>query len=94
MAGFRKNFKRIASKGAGVLPTSFLQKVSNQLLILPFYHAISDAEMPHVKHLYAVKGVWAFTKDLDFLLKHYTPIGYNQFLEITSSQRRPQEFFR
>lgn len=91
MAGFRNNFIRIASKGAGVLPTSFLQKVSNQHLILPFYHAISDAEMPHVKHLYAVKGVRAFTKDLDFLLKHYTPIGYNQFLEITSSQSRPQK---
>jgi peptidoglycan/xylan/chitin deacetylase (PgdA/CDA1 family) len=91
MAGFRKNFKRIASKGAGVLPTSFLQKVSNQHLILPFYHAISDPEMPHVKHLYAVKGVRAFTKDLDFLLKHYTPIGYNQFLEITSSQSLPQK---
>ena len=91
MTGFRDKFIHIVSKGVGIIPTSFLQKVSNQLLILPFYHAISDKEMPHIKHLYPVKGVKAFVKDLDFLLKYNTPIDYNEFLTLSRTQKQPRK---
>ncbi|MFT5336879.1 MAG: peptidoglycan/xylan/chitin deacetylase (PgdA/CDA1 family) [Luteibaculaceae bacterium] len=94
MAGFRDQFINRVSKGAGVFSTSLLQKVSNQRLILPFYHTISDDAMPHVQHLYPVKGVKAFVQDLDFLLKYYTPIDYPDFLELTrtNSQAKKPSF--
>ena len=88
MAGFRDTFIHRVSKGMGIIPTSFLQRMSNQQLILPFYHAISDEEMPHIKHLYPVKGVKAFVKDLDFILKHYTPIDYTEFKTLSETQKK------
>jgi peptidoglycan/xylan/chitin deacetylase (PgdA/CDA1 family) len=91
MAGFRDKIINSVSKGVFIIPTSFLQKVSNQRLILPFYHTISDEEMPHIKHLYPVKGVKAFINDLDFLLKHYTPINYHEFLELCRTHKQPRK---
>lgn len=88
MAGYRDRFIHLISKGAGMMPTSILQKISNQHLILPFYHAISDDEMPHINNLYKVKGVNAFIKDLEFLLKHYTPIDYKEFKAISKSNQQ------
>lgn len=91
MTGFRDKFINCASKGVAVIPTSFLQKISNQSLILPFYHTISDEEMPHIKHLYSIKGVKAFIKDLDFLLKYYSPIDYSEFIELSKTQKKPRK---
>ena len=89
MAGFRNKFIHRVSKVAGIIPTRLLHKVSGQRLILPVYHGISDEEMPHIKHLYTVKGVKAFVNDLDFLLKYYTPIGYNEFRKLACTREQP-----
>lgn len=91
MAGFRDKFINSVSKGVEMIPTSFLQKVSNQRLILPFYHTISDEDMPHIKHLYPVKGVKAFINDLDFLLKYYSPIDYHEFIELSRTHKQPRK---
>jgi peptidoglycan/xylan/chitin deacetylase (PgdA/CDA1 family) len=91
MTGFRDKFINSISKGVDCIPTSFLQKLSNQRLILPFYHTISDEEMPHIKHLYPVKGVKAFIKDLDFLLQNYTPIDYYEFIELSGTHKQPKK---
>lgn len=91
MAGFRDKFIHTVSNGAGILPTAFLQKVSNQKLILPFYHAISNEPMPHIQHLYPVKGVKAFVQDLDFLLKYYSPIDYREFRALARAGEQPKK---
>jgi len=91
MAGFRDKFIKSVNKGAGIIPTSLLQKVSNQRLILPFYHTVSDEEMPHIKHLFPVKGVKAFVNDLDFLLKYYTPINYHDFIILSRTHKQPSK---
>ena len=88
MSGYRNKFIYHVSKVAGIIPTPFLQKVSGQHLILPFYHAISDEEMPHIKHLYQVKGVKDFINDLDFLLKYNTPIDYTEFKKLSHSPKQ------
>ena len=46
-----------------------------------FYHLISDADVPHVRHLYRYKGTRHFREDLDHLLKHYRPISLADVLE-------------
>jgi peptidoglycan/xylan/chitin deacetylase (PgdA/CDA1 family) len=58
---------------------------------LPVYHAISDDEMPHIQHLYTVKGTKAFINDLDFLLKYYTPVDYNEFQELSLRGMKPDK---
>jgi len=49
--------------------------------ILPFYHAVSDQLLPHTKHLYSLRSSVQFENDLDYLLKHFTPIKMSDFLE-------------
>ncbi len=91
MASLKNQFINRFGNFVGGIPHTFLQKTSHQKLILPFYHSISDAEMPHIQHLYPVKEVKAFIQDLDFLLKHYTPIDYNEFAELQRNNKQPRK---
>jgi len=76
MAGFRERFLNNLRFLGAVIPTQLLINLSKQKLIIPVYHAISDEPIDHIRHLYPVKTIKDFTKDLDFLLKNYTPIDY------------------
>ena len=64
-----------------------LIRVTGKRIIFPFYHLISDEEVPHIKHLYKVRTSTEFIKDLDFLLKHYKPISIHDFLESLKNER-------
>jgi len=50
------------------------QAITKQKIALPFYHAVAEQPLPHIQHLYTMKTVKEFQKDLDFLLKHFEPI--------------------
>lgn len=63
---------------SAVIPLSILKTISRQKTLLPFYHLVSDQEVPHIKHLYQVRNSSQFIKDLDYLLKHYKPINLEQ----------------
>lgn len=39
--------------------------------IFPYYHTVSNEDLPHIKGLYSFKNEKEFMKDLDFLLKKY-----------------------
>ena len=60
-----------------VIPLNILIKGTGQRNIYPFYHAVSDEELIHIKHLYKVRTVKEFERDLDFLLKYYTPVDFH-----------------
>lgn len=62
-------------------PLSLLIKITGQNVIYPFYHAVSDYELIHIKHLYNVRTSKAFEKDLDFFLKYYKPIEYYELID-------------
>ncbi|WP_207532161.1 polysaccharide deacetylase family protein [Desertivirga arenae] len=70
-----------------VLPLGGLINLSRRRAILPFYHTISDVELIHIKHLYKVKKVIEFEKDLDFLLKYYKPIGVEELRQFNYELR-------
>jgi len=48
--------------------------------IAPFYHAVSDEPLPHIRHLYKVKTVSEFEEDLDFMLRYYEPISVDELI--------------
>lgn len=54
--------------------------ISKREIILPFYHTVSDMHLSHLTHLYPVLSVNRFTNDLEFLLKYYRPIDYQQLI--------------
>ncbi len=79
MAGFRNIFIKSTFLISKFISPIFLQKISKQALIFPFYHSISNETLPHISHLYKIKNSKQFEKDLEFLLKYYQPISYYQF---------------
>lgn len=80
-----KGNKEVSMKVFGALsaklPTSLLIKLTKQRTIVPLYHLISDQQVDHIKHLYPIKSTTAFEKDLDFFLKHYSPVDFLTFRE-------------
>jgi peptidoglycan/xylan/chitin deacetylase (PgdA/CDA1 family) len=44
-------------------------------LVAPCYHIVSDAERPHVKHLYPFRDVRRFAQEVDFLLRRFKPVS-------------------
>ncbi len=53
-------------------------------LIFPFYHAVSDQTLPHVRHLYSLRNRRQFEKDLEYLLKYFEPVSLNECLKVMS----------
>lgn len=55
-----------------------LKKLINRSIhkiIFPFYHAVTNHPGPHLVHLYPIKSVEAFTRDLEKLLKYFEPLS-------------------
>jgi peptidoglycan/xylan/chitin deacetylase (PgdA/CDA1 family) len=61
-----------------LLPTGIYQRVIRRDFIGLYYHVVSDAPLPHLKHLYAFKSPAAFEDDLRYLKSHFNCITYAQ----------------
>ncbi len=88
MAGFRDQFITGSKYFSNLLSTRRLVQLSGQKLILPFYHSVSDKALPHIQHLYLGKNKESFSKDLDFLLKEFSPIGLDDLFEVARGNRQ------
>lgn len=62
------------------IPFTLYTAIKPVELIINYYHMINDEEVLHIKHLYPHKTVEQFRADLDFILKHFTPITLNDLL--------------
>lgn len=72
-------FKKIILELGKNLSTDWLNELSKIKLIVPLFHIITDRNAPHIKHLYKVKTINQFNNDLEYLLKFYNPISYDDF---------------
>ena len=88
MKNLRNTFISSVSLGISIIPTSLLKRVCSQSTVLPFYHTISDQDVPHIKNLYQPKKTKDFIKDLDFLLKHFNPIDYQEFKVLSETNKK------
>lgn len=64
-----------------ILPFPFFVSAICKDIIFPFYHLVSDNPPVHIKHLYSIKNKKNFISDLEFLLKKYSPITIDDFVE-------------
>lgn len=78
MSDFIKN---IATLFPGPVSTARYIKKSGVGVFFPFYHAVSDRELPHLKHLYALRTIKQFERDLDYMLKYFQPVKMSEYLE-------------
>lgn len=49
-------------------------------IILPFYHLVSDQDCPHIRHLYPIKRIQKFEKELDFFQQYYEPLSLEDII--------------
>ncbi len=80
----RKTFISVTSPYTSVLPLSTLISLTGQDLIIPFYHIVSDGDCPHITYKY--KNVKQFEDDLDYLVRHYQPIGATDLPDVLSGK--------
>jgi len=57
-----------------------LLKRLNSQLVFPFWHVISDVDLPHIKYLYKVQSQAEFKRSLAALLKDFIPISIESLL--------------
>lgn len=69
-----------------VAPAGVYRGIANRKMVFPYYHAVSDEEIPHLKHLYLHRSIQQFEEDLDYLLKNYSPISLQELLASQRSQ--------
>ncbi len=86
MQGGIKIFLSIAG---GWIPQSLLTVVTRQSFIFPFYHTVSNVSMPHVDQVYPVRSHARFIKDLDFLTRHYSPVGLEELRAFRKGGKAP-----
>lgn len=63
------------------LRLSWLQKQSSHYVLCPYYHVVSNEDLPYIKHLYRYRDVDTFCKDLDYLQQHFRPISWREIDE-------------
>jgi peptidoglycan/xylan/chitin deacetylase (PgdA/CDA1 family) len=78
---------RLLPSLAEFLPLKGMIRITGKRIIFPFYHLVSDEEIPHVKHLYKIRTTKEFIRDLEFFLKYYKPVGITEFLDSVKSGR-------
>ncbi|MCW3465402.1 polysaccharide deacetylase family protein [Chitinophaga nivalis] len=79
--------KRAFYQSIQLAPLSLLKQLDPNRLLLPYHHLVSDAPVPHIKHLYPFKGIAAFEQDLDYLLQHFTPVTLPEVIRSVQEQR-------
>ena len=58
-----------------IIPFSLIKRIGSCKLVILYYHVVNDVDVPHISYLYKYKCTRSFCDDLEFLLKHYSPIG-------------------
>lgn len=82
----KKSLQHSINRIVPLVSLQWLIQVSGVHTVLPFYHTVSDTDLPHLKHLYPVLRTQTFEKHLDYLLKHYQPADYKHLLSDHPSQ--------
>lgn len=65
-----------------LVPLSLLQKMSGRHFVLPFYHIVYPSTRPHIRYLYRYFTPEEFNKQIDYFLKHWQPISYEELIKL------------
>jgi len=50
-------------------------------MIFPFYHAVSDDDLPYISNLYPLKSIDAFKAELDYFCQHFSPVSLDEIYQ-------------
>lgn len=81
-----KLFKRTIFTGISGINIEWLKKKSPIDVLIPYHHVVSDKKIPYIKSLYNYKTSKEFEADLDFLLKHFSPVSLTDIINQKKKQ--------
>jgi peptidoglycan/xylan/chitin deacetylase (PgdA/CDA1 family) len=90
-----KEMRGLFRSASRMFPSPIIVKGLDINPISPFYHLVTNNPPPHVKHLYRVFSVNEFERDLEYLLRYYTPIDARnliQYLNLDLELSKPTIF--
>lgn len=70
----------LLSKAAAQIPMEWVRSLSAVSLVVPYYHMVSDTNVPHVSHLYRFRTIAEFTADVEYLLRHFKPVALSDIV--------------
>ncbi|MFQ5617326.1 MAG: polysaccharide deacetylase family protein [Anaerolineales bacterium] len=76
----RKILRKIIHLAAPHVPLGLYRRLTSRNPVGFMYHAVSDGDLPHIRHLYPYKSTAAFEQDIRYLKEHYTLVGYPELL--------------
>ena len=65
----------------------WVRPLSGISLVVPYYHMVSDATVPHVSHLYRFRTISEFRSDVEFLLRHFEPVTLSDINDALNGTR-------
>lgn len=71
-----------------IIPINLLIKITNNKILLPFYHAVSNDKMQHIDNLYSSRDINLFINDLEFFCKYYNPISIDELYQIVVGNKK------
>lgn len=80
------SIKKLISSFSAILPIEKLLPFNNHRFVLPFWHAVSDQDLPHLTQLYRVPTSKEFERDIDFLLKNYKPAHPDDLVKLSANR--------
>ena len=78
---------------SAILPLNLVIRITGRRTVFPFYHLVSDTNVPHIKNLYRPRNTKEFSHDLAFLLKHFQPISIDDLIRTVNTgqqSKKPQ----
>jgi peptidoglycan/xylan/chitin deacetylase (PgdA/CDA1 family) len=74
MTVFQTFKDRLVPRICASIPFHVWQMICEVDLVIPYWHVVSDDELPHVSGLYRFRNIRQFKADLEFFLRHYSPV--------------------
>ncbi len=83
-----KIIRTLTGPAARFISLQQMISVTGQKLIQPFYHSVSDTQLPHLRHVLKIRNVATFKADLAFFLKYFRPVDAREVMQKTINQTR------
>jgi peptidoglycan/xylan/chitin deacetylase (PgdA/CDA1 family) len=86
--------QRLVPRALSLVPLDLWHRLLGVELVVPFWHTVSDLDLPHVSGLLKFRTLAQFKSDLDFFLRHYTPVSLQDVIShLDGAAGLPQRSF-
>lgn len=86
-ASIRQVALNVVLKGSGRMGVGWGCSLTGVSLVVPYYHMVSDAHVPHVSPLYRFRTIAEFTADVEYLARHFQAVTLREIVDHLNGAR-------